>query len=78
MIFTTSRIAGTSQNPVRAPVWEGGWARIFLSSSLWSRVSFAASWFPACPAGTEHILVARQSASHSCTVLSVRSRPFQR
>ena len=33
----------------------------------------AASWFPACPAGTGRILVACQSAGHSCTVLSVRS-----
>ena len=33
----------------------------------------AAFWFPARPAGTEHILLARHPASHSCTVLSVRS-----
>ena len=73
MIFTTSRIAGTSQNPAWTPAWEGGWARIFLSSCFWSRVSFAAFWFPAWPVRTEHILVACQPASHSCTVLSVRS-----
>ena len=44
-----------------------------LSSSFRVRVGSAASWFPACPVSTEHILVARHSASHSCTVLSVRS-----
>ena len=76
MIFTTSRIAGTSQNSAWMPVREGGWARIFLSSCFWSRVSFAAFWFPACPVSTEHILVACQSASHSCTVLSARSTIF--
>ena len=76
MIFTTSRIAGTSQNSAWMPVWEGGWARIFLSSCFWSRVSFAAFWFPAWPVRTEHILVACQSASHSCTVLSARSTIF--
>ena len=75
-VFTTSRIAGTSQNSAWTPVWEGGWARIFLSSCFWSRVSFAAFWFPACPVRTEHILVACQSASHSCTVLSARSTIF--
>ena len=47
-----------------------------LSSSFWARVSFAAFWFPAWPVRTEHILVARQSASHSCTVLSARSTIF--
>ncbi len=38
-----------------------------------ARASSAAPWFPACPAGTEHIRVARHSAGHSCTVLSARS-----
>ena len=73
MIFTTSRRAGTSQNPAWTPAGEGGRARTALRSSFWARAGFAASWFPACPAGTEHILVARQSAGHSCTVRSARS-----
>ena len=47
-----------------------------LSSSFWARAGSAAFWFPACPAGTRRILVARHSASHSCTVLSVRSTIF--
>ena len=55
------------------PVWEGGWARIFLSSSFWVRVGFAASWFPACPVSTEHILLSRQPASHSRMVFTLRS-----
>ena len=76
MIFTTSRIAGTSQNPARTPAGEGGRARMALSSSFWARAGFAASWFPACPVRTEHILVACQSAGHSCTVLSARSTIF--
>ena len=38
-----------------------------------TRTGSAASRFPACPAGTERILVPRHSAGHSCTVLSVRS-----
>ncbi len=75
-IFTTSRIAGTSQNSAWTPAWEGGWARMALSSSFCARVSFAAFWFPAWPVRTEHILVACQSASHSCTVLSARSTIF--
>ena len=40
------------------------------------RVGFAAFWFPACPVRTEHILVACQSAGHSCAVLSARSTIF--
>ena len=72
----TSCTAGTSRNPVRAPAWEGGWARMVSSSCFWVRVSFAAFWFPAWPVSTEHILVARHSASHSCTVFSVRSTIF--
>ena len=47
-----------------------------LSSSFWVRVSFAAFWFPAWPVSTEHTRVACQSASHSCTVRSVRSTIF--
>ena len=47
-----------------------------LSSSFRVRVGSAASWFPACPVSTEHILVAHHSASHSCTVLSARSTIF--
>ena len=43
------------------------------SSCFRARASSAASRFPACPAGTRRILVARQSAGHSCTVLSARS-----
>ena len=48
-----------------------------LSSSFWARVSFAVFWFPACPVRTEHVRVACHSASHSCTVLSVRSTIFR-
>ena len=58
------------------PAWEGGRARMVLSSSFWSRVSFAAFWFPAWPVSTEHILVACHSANHSCTILSVHSTIF--
>ncbi|WP_028706234.1 hypothetical protein [Propionibacterium acidifaciens] len=76
MIFTTSRIVGTSQNSAWTPDREGGRARMALSSSSWVRVSFAAFWFPAWPVRTEHILVARHSAGHSCTVLSARSTIF--
>ena len=47
-----------------------------LSSSFWARAGFAAFWFPAWPVRTEHILVACQSAGHSCTVLSARSTIF--
>ena len=47
-------------------------------SSFRARVSSAASWFPACPVRTEHILVAHHSVGHSCTVLSVRSTPSAR
>ena len=72
-VFTTSRIAGASRNPARAPVREGGRARMVSGSCFRARAGFAAFWFPACPAGTRRILVARQSAGHSCTVLSVRS-----
>ena len=72
-IFTTSRIAGTSQNSASIPDWEGGWAKTALSSCFWARVSFAAFWFPACPVRTEHILLSRQPASHSRMVFTLRS-----
>ena len=72
-IFTTSRIAGASRNSAWTPVWEGGRARTAVRSCFRVRVSFAASWFPACPAGTRRIRVACHSAGHSCTVLSVLS-----
>ena len=44
-----------------------------LGSCFRARAGSAAFWFPAGPAGTGRILVARQSAGHSCTVLSVLS-----
>ena len=75
-VFTASRIAGTSQNSAWTPAWEGGRARTALSSSSRARAGSAASRFPAWPVRTEHILVACHSASHSCTVLSVRSTIF--
>ncbi|ERK58881.1 hypothetical protein HMPREF0682_1529 [Propionibacterium acidifaciens F0233] len=42
-IFMTSRIAGTSQNPARTPVREGGRVRMVLSPCSCARVGFAAS-----------------------------------
>ena len=54
----------------RAP---SGRARMASSSCFRTRTGSTASRFPACPAGTQHILVPRQSAGHSCTVLSARS-----
>ena len=54
----------------RAP---SGLARMVSGSCFRTRTGSTASRFPACPAGTQHILVARQSAGHSCTVLSARS-----
>ena len=71
-IFTTSRIAGTSQNSAWTPDRESGWVRMVFSSCSCARVGFAAFWFPACPVRTEHIRVPR----HSCTVLSARSTIF--
>ena len=59
------------------PAWEGGWARIFLSSCFRARAGSAAFWFPAWTVRTERILVARHSAGHSCTVLSARSTNFR-
>ena len=54
----------------RAP---SGRARMVSGSCFRTRTGSTASRFPACPAGTRRILVARQSAGHSCTVLSARS-----
>ncbi|AYW77145.1 hypothetical protein EGX94_02785 [Propionibacterium acidifaciens] len=75
-IFTTSRRAGASRNPVRAPVREDGRARMVSGSCFRARAGSAASWFSACPAGTGRILAPCHSAGHSCTVLSVRSTIF--
>ena len=75
-IFTTSRRAGASRNPVRAPVREDGRARMVSGSCFRARAGSAAFWFSACPAGTGRILAPCHSAGHSCTVLSVRSTIF--